>query len=32
MAGLTAGMGISKPSRYAAFGDKEALIHKALDL
>jgi AcrR family transcriptional regulator len=29
---LTAEMGITKPSLYAAFGNKEALFHKALDL
>lgn len=29
---LTCAMGISKPSLYAAFGNKEALFHKALDL
>lgn len=29
---LTEAMGISKPSLYAAFGNKEALFHKALDL
>lgn len=29
---LTAAMGITKPSLYAAFGNKEALFHKALDL
>lgn len=28
---LTAAMGISRPSLYAAFGDKEALFRKALD-
>ncbi len=32
MADLTAAMGITKPSLYAAFGNKEALFHKALDL
>lgn len=32
MADLTEAMGISKPSLYAAFGNKEALFHKALDL
>nr|WP_295667178.1 TetR/AcrR family transcriptional regulator [Sphingomonas sp.] len=32
MADLTAEMGITKPSLYAAFGNKEALFHKALDL
>jgi AcrR family transcriptional regulator len=32
MAELTAAMGITKPSLYAAFGNKEALFHKALDL
>jgi AcrR family transcriptional regulator len=32
MAELTEAMGISKPSLYAAFGNKEALFHKALDL
>ena len=32
MAELTAEMGITKPSLYAAFGNKEALFHKALDL
>jgi AcrR family transcriptional regulator len=29
---LTEVMGITKPSLYAAFGNKEALFHKALDL
>lgn len=29
---LTEAMGISKPSLYAAFGNKEELFHKALDL
>jgi AcrR family transcriptional regulator len=29
---LTAAMGITKPSLYAAFGNKEALFRKALDL
>jgi len=29
---LTEAMGITKPSLYAAFGNKEALFHKALDL
>lgn len=29
---LTDAMGITKPSLYAAFGNKEALFHKALDL
>jgi AcrR family transcriptional regulator len=29
---LTAAMGITKPSMYAAFGNKEALFRKALDL
>lgn len=29
---LTTAMGITKPSLYAAFGNKEALFHKALDL
>lgn len=29
---LTAAMGITRPSLYAAFGNKEALFHKALDL
>jgi AcrR family transcriptional regulator len=29
---LTTEMGITKPSLYAAFGNKEALFHKALDL
>jgi AcrR family transcriptional regulator len=29
---LTAAMGISRPSLYAAFGNKEELFHKALDL
>ncbi|MEH3048101.1 MAG: TetR/AcrR family transcriptional regulator [Sphingomonas adhaesiva] len=32
MADLTGAMGITKPSLYAAFGNKEALFHKALDL
>lgn len=32
MAELTAAMGITKPSLYAAFGNKEALFHQALDL
>ncbi|MEO5866390.1 MAG: TetR/AcrR family transcriptional regulator [Sphingomonas sp.] len=32
MAELTAAMGISKPSLYAAFGNKEQLFHQALDL
>jgi len=32
MADLTQAMGITKPSIYAAFGNKEALFHKALDL
>jgi AcrR family transcriptional regulator len=32
MSELTAAMGITKPSLYAAFGNKEALFHKALDL
>ena len=32
MAELTAEMGITKPSLYAAFGNKEALFKKALDL
>jgi AcrR family transcriptional regulator len=32
MAELTAAMGITKPSLYAAFGNKEALFHKALEL
>lgn len=32
MADLTEAMGISKPSLYAAFGNKEALFHRALDL
>jgi AcrR family transcriptional regulator len=32
MADLTAEMGIAKPSLYAAFGNKEALFNKALDL
>ncbi len=32
MAELTDAMGITKPSLYAAFGNKEALFHKALDL
>lgn len=32
MAELTAAMGITKPSLYAAFGNKEALFHKAMDL
>src|SRR3546814_8758878 len=30
MADLTEAMGITKPSLYAAFGNKEALFHKAL--
>lgn len=29
---LTKAMGITKPSLYAAFGNKESLFHKALDL
>jgi AcrR family transcriptional regulator len=29
---LTEAMGITRPSLYAAFGNKEALFHKALDL
>jgi AcrR family transcriptional regulator len=29
---LTAAMGINRPSLYAAFGNKEELFHKALDL
>src|ERR1700694_6106174 len=29
---LTAAMGITRPSLYAAFGNKEELFHKALDL
>jgi AcrR family transcriptional regulator len=29
---LTAAMGITRPSLYAAFGNKEALFHEALDL
>ncbi len=29
---LTAAMGINRPSLYAAFGNKEALFHRALDL
>ena len=32
MAELTAAMGITKPSLYAAFGNKEQLFRKALDL
>ena len=32
MADLTEAMGITKPSLYAAFGNKESLFHKALDL
>jgi len=32
MTELTAAMGITKPSLYAAFGNKEALFNKALDL
>lgn len=32
MAELTTAMGITKPSLYAAFGNKEALFQKALDL
>ena len=32
MAALTDEMGITKPSLYAAFGNKEALFNKALDL
>jgi AcrR family transcriptional regulator len=32
MTELTQAMGITKPSLYAAFGNKEALFHKALDL
>jgi AcrR family transcriptional regulator len=32
MADLTDAMGITKPSLYAAFGNKEALFNKALDL
>lgn len=32
MAELTGAMGITKPSLYAAFGNKEQLFHKALDL
>lgn len=32
LAELTAAMGITKPSLYAAFGNKEQLFHKALDL
>src|ERR1700753_2875983 len=31
MADLTAAMGITKPSLYAAFGNKEDLFRKALD-
>lgn len=31
MADLTAAMGITKPSLYAAFGNKEQLFHQALD-
>jgi hypothetical protein len=29
---LTEAMGINRPSLYAAFGNKETLFHKALDL
>jgi AcrR family transcriptional regulator len=32
LADLTAAMGITKPSLYAAFGNKAQLFHKALDL
>ncbi|MCP3735471.1 TetR/AcrR family transcriptional regulator [Sphingomonas sp. RP10(2022)] len=32
LAELTDAMGITRPSLYAAFGNKEALFHKALDL
>ncbi|KQM95414.1 TetR family transcriptional regulator [Sphingomonas sp. Leaf22] len=32
MSDLTEAMGITKPSLYAAFGNKEALFHKALEL
>jgi AcrR family transcriptional regulator len=32
LADLTDAMGITRPSLYAAFGNKEALFHKALDL
>jgi AcrR family transcriptional regulator len=32
MGELTEAMGITKPSLYACFGNKEALFHKALDL
>jgi AcrR family transcriptional regulator len=32
MTELTSAMGITKPSLYAAFGNKEQLFHKALDL
>src|SRR3546814_15800000 len=32
MADLTEALGITKPSLYAAFGNKEALFNKALDL
>jgi AcrR family transcriptional regulator len=32
LADLTAAMGITRPSLYAAFGNKEALFHEALDL
>jgi len=32
MTDLTQAMGITKPSLYAAFGNKESLFHKALDL
>ena len=32
MAELTEAMGITKPSLYACFGNKEALFKKALDL
>ncbi len=32
LADLTEAMGITRPSLYAAFGNKESLFHKALDL
>src|SRR5260370_3371965 len=31
LSGLTQAMGITRPSLYAGFGDKEALFRKALD-